>query len=157
MFKSWNRNRKLSVRYSNHLPWTHPYYFKSCLHGFFPILLVKIFFILLVLSFFHVHVHGQIPKYNLIRTLKLCILNYCNRTVLQLPYSVFILEFFCQNLRKFSSIIVRGHTHISFRSFVPFLVVYWLVTSIIDWQMAAEAFSPWCFRSSIFTSPQGVS
>jgi len=27
MFKSWNRNLKLSVRYSNHLPWTHPYYF----------------------------------------------------------------------------------------------------------------------------------
>jgi len=86
-------------------------------------LIPNFFFVLLVSSFFHVHVATRPmsllqPNNYLINTLNTVYI------VLQLAYSVFLLKFFCQShrpLRKFSSIVTRGHAHISFRSFVPFL------------------------------------
>jgi len=62
-------------------------------------------------------------KYNLIRTLKLHIellQCYCFAD-LQLAYSVFLLEFFCQNHRAFHKFGFIIASHVSFRSFLPFL------------------------------------
>jgi len=73
--------------------------------------------------------------YNLICTLKLCI---CSLTVLQLAYSVFLLEFFCQNHRlSVNSVLLLQGDMPTFRFEVLYhfwqgLVAYWLVISIID-------------------------
>jgi len=85
-FKHWNRNCKLSVSYSNHLPWTDAFLSLLLLvyTVFFmivtliPILLVKFFyfFVLSISSFFHVPQLYQLSSVKKALCCQLCSTHY---------------------------------------------------------------------------------
>jgi len=82
--------------------------------------------------------------YNLIHTLKTVYIKLLQSYCFAVSYSVFLFKFFCQSHRAFRKFLLLQGDMPTFcfevlHHFWQVPVAYWLVTPIIERQMAAEA------------------